>query len=338
MSIKEIAKRTGYSTATVSRVLNNDQTLRVSEKCRRLILEEAKQQNYQKKTQQSIESLKTKKIGIIPLGLENTGRGELQDPYYLYLKTGMEWQLDNAGIELVKTISLKSKEDYAKLEDLDGLIIIGKKVLDFNNPYLSAIEHVVIVDSDMMYPRYDAVVCDLELATNLAIETLIGAGYQTIGYIGGNDYINDFEQNILIEKADIRNLTYLENMFKRKRVVEPYLFLGNAFTAQEGHRLTKLAIETGKLPDAFLVGSDPMARGVYSALAEAGYQIGQDIGIISIDGIEDSQFMIPPLATVKIDSFEMGKVAISRLIEQMMGRKTATKTILAVELIRGASF
>lgn len=58
MSIKEIAERTGYSTATVSRVLNNDKKLRVSEKCRRLILEEAKQQQYKKKSQRTTDSLK----------------------------------------------------------------------------------------------------------------------------------------------------------------------------------------------------------------------------------------------------------------------------------------
>ena len=55
------------------------------------------------------------------------------------------------------------------------------------------------------------------------------------------------------------------------------------------------------LPDAFIVASDALAIGVLQAFNEAGIRLPQDTAIISINNIEVSQYVSPPLTTYSID-------------------------------------
>lgn len=334
-TVRDIAGLTGFSIATVSRVLNQDESFSVSDVTKNKILHCAKELNYELKIKSAAPVKKEGsdyRIGIIPIGLESTGRGELQDPYYLYIRNGVEERLNEIGIHDIRVISLYREDDYRKLDELDGMVVIGKRSFDVNNPYFKKIKHIVFVDYDFDYNKYDCVLSDFTEATRVALDYLVSRGYHSIGYFGSCDYVNDFGKNKMIRRVDSRQSTYEQYMKEKNMDWKRYCYVGERFTAAAGYELARKAILSRELAEAFLIGSDPMAMGVYRAFGEHRIEIGKDVGLISIDGIADTKYMNPPLTTVKVNAFNMGRTAVDCLQQQINGREYSVKVILPVEL------
>lgn len=339
-TVRDISERTGYSKATVSRVLSNDATFSVSDEARNKILMCAQELNYVYKGKQK-PAAKTgaqeQKVGIIPIGLESTERGELQDPYYLYIRNGVEERLDELGYHNTVTISMNREEDYEKLEGVENLIVIGKKEFDEANPYFQNLKNVIFVDHDYDYRKYDCVLSDFSDAVRTAIDFMVECGFKKIGYIGSWDYVNDFANQRMIKKPDSRQLTFEAYAAKLELNYRSYLFIGDKFTKAVGYELAKEAIQTGRLPEAFLIGADPMAMGVYRAFGEAGIRIGTDIGLIGIDNIADTAYMTPPLTSIMVHAQQMGRSAVDCLAQRLEGRTVPVKLTLPVQLVERES-
>jgi LacI family transcriptional regulator len=91
-TIKEIALKANVSTATVSRILNNDQTLSVAEDTRKRVFEVATMLDYKptrKKNSKPINGLNSLEytIGVI---LTTTEEDEFNDPYFQQIRLGIE--------------------------------------------------------------------------------------------------------------------------------------------------------------------------------------------------------------------------------------------------------
>ncbi len=339
-TVKEIAEKTGYSKATISRVLSNDPSFVVSDEAREKIHSCAEELHYVyrgRKNANEKQSMVKHKVGIIPIGLESTERGELQDPYYLYIRNGIEARLDELGIHSAGVISLNKADEYEKLDGMDSIIVIGKKIFNRNNPYFKKLKNVIFVDYDFDSNHYDCVLSNFSDAVITAMDYLTDSGYKKIGYIGSWDYINDFGSERMIRRVDLRQIAF-ENYARKKELdYRHFLYIGDKFTKAVGYELTKKAILSGNLPEAFIIGSDPMALGVYRAFSEEGIKIGKDIGLISIDGIEDTAYMTPPLTTVMVYAYQMGRSAVDCLMQRMEGRQLPIKVILPVQLIKRES-
>ncbi len=136
---------------------------------------------------------------------------------------------------------------------------------------------------------------------------------------------------------DTRQIAF-ENYARSKELnFRHFMYIGDKFTKAVGYELTKQAILTGNLPEVLLIGSDPMALGVYRAFGEAGIRIGKDIGLVSIDGIEDTAYMTPPLTTVMVYAYQMGRSAVDCLTQRIEGRQIPVKVILPVQLMERES-
>ncbi|MGB8452878.1 MAG: LacI family DNA-binding transcriptional regulator [Anaerocolumna sp.] len=339
-TVKEIAEKTGYSKATISRVLSNDPSFTVSGEAREKIQVCAENLHYVYKNRKAVlekSSFTQHKVGIIPIGLESTDRGELQDPYYLYIRNGVEARLDEIGIHTARVISMNKAEDYEKLEGMDSIIVIGKRNFEVQNPYFQKLKNVIFVDYDFDSCKYDCVLSNFSDAVDAAMNYLMDRGYRNIGYIGSWDYVNDFSSEKMIRRMDTRQIAF-ENYARSKELnFRHFMYIGDKFTKAVGYELAKQAILTGNLPEVFLIGSDPMALGVYRAFGEAGIRIGKDIGLVSIDGIEDTAYMSPPLTTVMVYAYQMGRSAVDCLTQRIEGRPIPVKVILPVQLMERES-
>lgn len=339
-TVKDISERCGYSKATVSRVLNNDSTFSVSEEARQKILLCAQEMNYVYRRKQKLTAkakMQKHKVGIIPIGLESTERGELQDPYYLYIRNGIEERLDELGFHDAVTISMSREEDYEKLESVESIIVIGKKVFNENNPYFQKMENVIFVDHDFDYKKYDCILSDFSDAVITAVDFMMECGFRKIGYIGSWDYVNDFACQRMIRRPDDRQITFEDYAEKKELIYRPYMYIGDKFTKSVGYEQAKKAIESGKLPEVFLIGADPMAMGVYRAFGEAGIRIGTDIRLIGIDNIVDAAYMTPPLTSVMVHAQQMGRSAVDCLVQRLEGRTIPVRMIFPTVLVERES-
>ena len=117
-TLKDIAKRAGVSSATVSRILNQDETLSVTPQTRERVQEIARELNYKKKFSPSSKTV----IGIFQWV---TLFQELEDPYYQAIRSGIERYCMTENLEIRR--AFQSDPDYMNtLRGVQGLICIGK--------------------------------------------------------------------------------------------------------------------------------------------------------------------------------------------------------------------
>jgi DNA-binding LacI/PurR family transcriptional regulator len=109
------------------------------------------------------------------------------------------------------------------------------------------------------------------------------------------------------------------------------------WSASSGYRLgTQLGDEPGLT--AVFCGNDTMALGVIRALAERGLRVPEDVSIIGFDDVPEAGYYRPPLTTVRQDFGEVGRQALSTLVDRMSGAIPAGPRVrVAPELIVRAS-
>ncbi|WP_235439859.1 substrate-binding domain-containing protein [Paenibacillus sp. DMB20] len=178
--------------------------------------------------------------------------------------------------------------------------------------------------------EHDSVQFDVSKAARKAMEHLLKLGYTEIGYIGGTSYIRTAD-GIEFYK-DERQKTYEIMLEERGLFKEESMFVGS-WGAEEGYRLMKGAIGKGNLPRAFFVASDLMAIGALRALHESDIKIPERVGITSIDGIDVSKYVNPPLTTVKVYTEEMGCTAVKLMIDRLTGRDYSMHVNVVTELM-----
>lgn len=339
-TIKDIAELSKVSAATVSRVLNHDQTITVQEETRQRIYQASKQLGYktiqERRNKQQNETNKTSPaIGIV---LCQSNEEELSDPYFLSIRHGIEEELMKQGISTTTMFRLYDTVDYQRVRELDGLIIVGR----INEESLKTVsdhsKNMVYINHSPDEDLFDSVIIDFSKATELALRHLLKAGYKQIGYIGGVEREHLIKRTVIIE--DQRLTTYERVMKEEGLFHSAYIFIGE-YTVTQGYELMKKALEQEDVPEAFFIASDPMAIGALRALQEAKRSVPEDVAIVSFDDIEMAEFCSTPLTTVKVHTKEMGQTGVKLLLDRINGRKLALKvtvpTILVVRQSCGTS-
>jgi LacI family transcriptional regulator len=315
-TIKEVAEKAEVSIATVSRVLNFDETLNVSVETRKRIFEIAEQLQYITISQRKNKGKKLN-IGITQWYTETE---ELKDPYFLSIRIAAEKKCSREGINFRNVIL----EDMPYVSgEIEGLIAIGKFGVQDIKRLSKGAKPIVFVDSSPDEMKYDSVVTDYKNGAQAALEHLYQLGHRVIGYIGGTEYINDKKDVI----KDYREEAYKDFMKERGLFSEALISKGS-FAPEDGYRLMKEALQKEDKPTAFFIASDPMAIGAYKAVTEKGLCIGSDLSIIGFDDIYTSKFLTPALTTVKVYTEFMGETAAETLIERLKTERKISKKIL----------
>lgn len=329
--IKDIADLTGYSITTISRVLNQDKNFNVSDETRLKIMATAEKLNY---VPLSKRNKTTKKNTSLTIGLVYwySIAEEVTDPYYMSIRLAIENHCQSHNINLQKIyLPMKSLDEIASM-NLDGLIALGK-YSDEEITNLYAINpHLVLVDCYSKHYNIDVVMADLKEATKDIITYLRDLELKKIGFICGIEQTLDGQ-----ELLDIRLTTYINQMTKLKSFNQNNVYLG-AFTAESGYEIMSSIIKKDKLLDAYIVASDAMAIGCLKALNENNIKVPDVVSIISYDNISLSQFTIPSLTTIDMNTKHMGETALDLLIERVNNdREIAKKVTIPTRLIKRAS-
>lgn len=327
-TIKDIANIAGVSPATVSRVLNYDTSLSVAADTKKRIFEIAEELDYKTRNERK-KNKKYKKRGKVGLIHWYSQTQELEDPYYLSIRMGIEKECFNKQIEMITIFKGDNKQTKDQLSNLDGIIAIGKFSKAEVDEFSSYSKNIVFVDFSPNERRYDSIVINFRKAVLELLKYLQSLGHKKIGYIGGREYIGEDRERI----EDEREITYLEFVKSNKIYDEEYIYLGQ-FTAEDGYSLMKKAIKGGNLPTAFFIASDSMAIGAIKALHEENINVPNDVSIIGFDDIPTSKYIVPPLSTVKIYTEFMGITAVGLINERINeNREISKKVVIPTELI-----
>lgn len=336
VTIKEIARAVGVSSATVSRVLNYDPALSISPAKRQAIIETAEALNYEtprnrnRAQGQAAPSLLTRLVIVHFLEPSD----EIADPYYVGVRLGIETRCRDLKTEIVKVFHSDALPEEGLLESASGVIVIGKHSDNEIDWLMRHARHLVFADFDPKNDRIDSVFSDMGMATQKILDSLKSSGYRRIGFIGSHENLNGSVQHF----AEKRCAAYIDWQKKNDSFDPDLLALadcsgGQSLRLDTGYRLAQNLLALAERPDVIVTSNDNMAIGAYRALQEAGLSIPGDIAVISFNDIPVAQFLTPPLTTVRIHGEHIGETAVDLLLERLSGRAYGKQVRIATELI-----
>lgn len=331
-TIKDIAQEAGVSAATVSRVLNNDVTLAVSEETRTRIFSIAEQLQYKPsrlRRMKQEEQLSRQQIGLL---MWSSLEDEHEDPYFSSIRKGIETRCEELGIS-IKVFRGNSRVELQPVHELDGVIVVGS--IDDNDVrqlYGNA-NRLIFVNHTSELNEYDTVKLHFEQATRAVISHLMQLGYEKIGYIGGNDNVNRLNRQFEYTENDEPRRKFFEKTLRELGLYDESYVMKAHWSSNSGYEAMNQLLQQSSRPTACFVGSDPMAVGALRALHEHGIKVPEDMAIVGFDDIEISAYLNPPLTTVRAHTEHMGRAAVQLLLERIEGREAAVHLTINTTLI-----
>ena len=301
-TLKDIATEAGVSLATVSRVLNDDPTLNVKEETKHRILEVAEKLEYKSTSSRKAQVHTVGHHHILAIYSYQQDL-EINDPYYLAIRHGIETQCEKLGIELTNCYFNNA---LPELKKVTGVLIVGQPSRAIRDAATALTDNVCFIDFHEPGSSYDAVDIDLVRIAKEVINFFIAQGARRIGFIGGQDEPG---------KADIREVAFVEYGRLKGVVSEEDIWRGG-FSSSSCYELAKTMLAKADFPTALFVASDSIAIGVLRAIHERGLSIPEDISLISVNDIPTARFTFPPLSTVRIHSEMMGSQGVNLLVEK----------------------
>ena len=313
VTIKDIADKANVSSATVSRVLNFDDSLSVSDETKRRIFEIAEELEYVPVRKR--KSRKKAKIGILHW---YDSQKELGDPYYLYIRLSIEKRCQELEYEYVR---YNNAGDFTNLDTVDAIIAIGKYDVDDLAKIASRNNKIVVVDYSPS-DAYDAVVLDFREAMNKLMSYLYESGHRRIGYLGGKEFYHSGKPVF-----DFRFQYFNEFMYFHDIFLEEDCYFG-VFSHQDGYRLMKKALAQKSIPTAFFCGNDNMAVGAYKAIYEKGLKIPEDISIVGFNDLPGSKYMVPSLTSIRVYTEYLGEASVDLVSEILEKDRAYVKRVV----------
>jgi LacI family transcriptional regulator len=311
----DVSKYSGFSTTTVSKVMNHD--ISISEETRKKVLSVIEELKYvPNETARRLKLGKYKKAGRKDLKTLNIGCltfrnfDKFSHPYFSLILDGIDRELTGQKQRLSYIYSSKELELDSALfselinpESIDGLIIIKCVDSRLMDRIEKEIKSLVFVDT--LYDNFDSIDVDRERNAYESVKYLAGAGHRKIAYVGTTrDERFDGYRKALSEMG----LEFDEKIAggaKDYQIEDGYINMKN------------ILVISNPVPTAVFAACDQLAIGAMKAIKEKGLKIPDDISVIGHDDIRESGIINPALTTVRIEKEEMGRMAARRLIDRI---------------------
>ncbi|WP_334072490.1 MULTISPECIES: LacI family DNA-binding transcriptional regulator [Paenibacillus] len=302
MNIHDVAKKSGLSVVTVSRVLNNSPSVR--EANRQKVLQAIEELNYQPNS--AARSLVRGKTGVIGMSITN-----FNDSFYDRVIRVVNRKLAEQGYFLALSIAENEVEDnfLFQRDRVDGIILLSPLR---ENEYVVELKRknipFVLLDNQFQHEDVPSVVVDNYQGGYEATKHLIDLGHTQIAHIGGPSVFLSVEE---------RKRGYVQALNEADLTPFGMEFCG--FTVSSGYEVAKRWIREDKLPTAIFSGDDFIALGVVQALREEGILVPHDISVV---GFDDQQFVgefFPRLTTVRQPEAQMGSIGVDLLLKLING-------------------
>ncbi len=317
-TIRDIATRAGVSASTVSRVLNMDATLSVSDETRENIFCVAEELEYIPRKSRKAKEAEAREITIV---YWYEYEQEIDDPYYLSIRLAMEQKAEEYGYR-AQVVSQNSLDKINP--ETVGVLVLGRLDESMLHTLKEQYENVIIIDNTFGLKGFDYVGSDLEEATTTMLQYLYELGHRRIAHLGGNPVPLQGRK----EFFDSRDVAYATFMRARNLYDESLVFPSMFTTRDAYHKMSEILAEEGNRPTAVFVSNDSMAIGVYRAIAEKGLRIPEDISVVGFNDQPNAKYMMPPLTTVRINTKYIGYAAVDLLVERELHARDYNKLVM----------
>jgi DNA-binding LacI/PurR family transcriptional regulator len=255
----------------------------------------------------ALKSGRSNTIGVVIAG---------SDPWELprTLK-GVEQAADRAGyfVNLASFHGGSGETLVAAVERLvnqavEGIAVIADRPLmvDALERIVSRVPITVVMSGEITNPSIGSIELDQELGATMATEHLLALGHRNIVHLTGR--LDAFDARL--------RLAAWQRAMAAAGIHDP-VYLEGDFSPESGYRLAKEAMAMADRPTALFAGNDHMAMGTLSALAHLGVDVPGEVSVVGFDDIWGSDYLQPPLTTIRQDFVALGRTSVELLLGMM---------------------
>ena len=330
MTIKDIARESGYAVGTVSRVLNNRPD--VSEKARKRVMEVVEKYNFRlnnnaKHLKQQVSS----GIVIIVKGSQNMLFAAIVERLQRLIE-----ERDYAF--LIYYIGEQENEvehawQICRERHPSGILFLGSDLKFFRESFSQiSVPCVLVTNSgrELGFENLSSVSTDDEAAAEAAVEHLISLGHTKIGILGG--WRDKSRAAHTRYTGCVRAFEKHGIPFSREKQYVPALF-----AMSEGYEAMGLLLD--RMPDltAVFAMADVLAVGAIRAARDRGLRVPEDVSVVGFDGIELGSYLTPSLATIRQDRERIADRSVELLLSQIENRVSPEHELVPFQIISGES-
>lgn len=323
MSLKDIAAEVGVSVSTVSRVLNTEHTTAASKELQRKIWEAAKAQGYAP----NLTARRLKK--------GNSSDGQpcrflycvyacppwetKDDPFYSKLLESIEYEAFRHNYVIKYTFSANvlsrmQQDDLLPSGEDDCLIILGR----FEAPLLKRLKNrfkkIISISLNILDIPCDQIVCNGYDAAQDAVSYFHSLNHKNIGFIGS---------------PEGRFYGYQKAMENLKLPISLEAVVSNVTLSMDGgHKGMLRLLEQAPDLTAVFCANDMVAIGALRACQERGIRVPEDLSLLGMNDIENIQYTTPMLSSIRVPLDEMGKMAVTILLDRTNGGHSSPLRVL----------
>ena len=308
VTIKDLAKHLNISVATVSRAMRDMPEIKAE--TRDAVLKLAKEWDYQPNIlATNLVKSRTKTIGVIV--------PDLAYHFFASVIKGIEEEAIARGYSLLLTQTSELYErELTNVQNLsrgqvEGFIVsISQETTDYE--HFKRLQRkgipLVFFDRDANEIDVPKVMVDNVGAAYEATKHLIENGSKRIAFLAG-------PANVTV--SNLRQEGYVKALKDSGFQIDETLIVHGNYNMQGAIELTNKLFELQNPPDGMVVVSDRLAVGAITTLRKKNIRIPEDVAIVSFNDEPICTIVTPTLTSVAQPTFEMGKMAMSLLINQI---------------------
>lgn len=329
-TLRDVAKKAGVTTATVSYILNEKKTF--PDETRQRVMAAIHELGYiPNLSARTLTQRSSKLIGIVVPQTEGS-RLMFQNDFYSEILGSIEFHARQNGYHIIISAT-DANESYLRLareRNLDGIIVIGMYPDEFYRQMKQSHIPIVLVDSYCNDHYYHNIRIDDAYGSYLATSYVLGKGHRRIAFFSGQ-----LKENGVMQKR----LTGYRDALEEYGVAfdERYLFEGRIDYASGIDAAERLL--AAQLPaTAVVAAADILAIGAMKGFYEQGVRVPEDISVMGFDDLEIAQYLTPGLSTIRQEISLKGEKAVELLIRHIKEPDlTKQEQILPVKLVERES-
>ena len=315
VTIRDVAKESGFSSTTVSIVLNNAPLARyIPATTKKRIERAAKKLGYRPNLfARSLRSKRSHTVGVMVF--------DMSDPYCTPILRGIENTLYQSNFLPILTDVHNDRGRFERYLEMlldrrvEGLIVLANWLfLDIN--LLGDLEKssvpTAIISVELKTESISSVIVDNEVGAYLAVEHLYSLGHRKIAFIRGPKALADSAPRW----KGIRNFAKAAGLELDPRLIVDLPESQESISSFEaGYKLTEELLKQKRPFTAILAFDDMTAFGTIRALTKAGLRVPEHCSVIGFDDVATCAIYTPPLTTVRQPMEPMGATAVGIVVD-----------------------
>lgn len=311
----DVARLAGVSHQTVSRVLNDPESVRPATRSK--VQDAIDALGYRRNmAARALVTQRTRMIGVVTTGSHYFGPSATT--------AAIETAARSAGYaSLVASLGSSTEGEVADVLDflinrgVDGIVVVAPQTWIAASVLSAAraVPIVMVADGYEASQRVHVVSVDQELGARMATRHLLALGHRRILHVAGPSDWFDAVARITGWRATLEDAGQ----------DVPEVVTGD-WTPRRGYEIGSELVARG-LPDAVFVSNDLMALGLLAAFRDQGIRVPEDVSVVGYDDVDGASYFAPALSTVRQPFDELGALCLEVLLGAINGAEGSTHSI-----------